>query len=453
MSHASAHAESGADERPPESGASRRVASHWAQTWSLPVVTWAVAMASGSAWTLWAFSKGEEIRHFRGFTDFFWAVISAASEVGHGGLTHMYAGDGSVLVALPGFQLVLVAVTRVVTLLGLSAPAEGLARVEGTRQVADYIVGTGWLVIVPIAYAAAFAAIFPLDALGRRCGISGLRRMVLMMIIATALWWATVTWGHPEDGAAIALLAWAALGAIDGRWKSAGWLLGLGVAVQSLALLGAPILFLLAGIRRWPRMAVRVAVPSILAIAIPLVGDPHDTLRQVLEQPTYPLNKSAHLTPWIGVVPRPIPGVVYAGWPRTLAVILAVVVAILAMRRWGRASSFTPVTITWILGVSLSLRCVFESVLFPYYIVPPIAFLILAAFARQRWRAMAALAFAAGLGLLTRGHFGEWSFWALMVLGLGLLAALGFPAPAPNALTENGAAAPGVASADQLEPP
>jgi len=423
MTPDSAQTETGRQGRPRETGASLRVGP---PAWLAPGLVSVVGVVGAGIWASSHFSRAAELHRSQSFYDFVWTVLDARTMLWSGGITHLYHGNGSILVALPGFPIVLAALIKVLTLVGVAAPSVGLARGHG-GEFANYLAGGSWYVIYPFATAAGLSALFPLDALARRCGITGLRRWTLTIALGAGFWWMAVLWGHPEDGLAVAFLAWVALRALDGRWTSAGWLLGLGIAIQPLVLLGAPVIFMMAGVRRWPRLAVRSAIPGLLAVAIPLFGDPSDTLRQVLKQPTYNLNPSARVTPWVGVVPHPGVGVVDAGWPRVVAVLLACLVGFLAVRWWGRSGVLTPPVLVWTLGILLSLRCVFESVVFGYYLVPPVAFLLLAAFGRGRLRAGVALVLGLGLAFVSRPHFGEWAFWGLMMLGLAALAALGFP--------------------------
>ena len=65
--------------------------------------------------------------------------------------------------------------------------------------------------------------------------------------------------------------------------------------------------------------------------------------------------------------------------------------------------------------------------LFPYYVVPPLVLLLVAAFHRGVWRPIAAVAVGVGLVVLSRPRLEDWAFWGLMVLGFLLLAAIGFP--------------------------
>ena len=141
-------------------------------------------LAGGTvAGVYWAFSTllwAAELGHPQGFNDFVWAVLNARGDLNSGGLVHMYAGNGSLLVALPGFNLLLATVIRVTTLVGISPPVLGLASAHGGRISANFLVGGAWNVVYPFALALGLSAIFPLDAFARRCGISGARRYILL---------------------------------------------------------------------------------------------------------------------------------------------------------------------------------------------------------------------------------------------------------------------------------
>ena len=78
---------------------------------------------------------------------------------------------------------------------------------------------------------------------------------------------AAAFWGHPEDCIALALVLWAALGVdrqgADGL-KRAGWLLGVAVACQPLAVLAVAPVVARFGWRELRGVAWRLVLPSAL---------------------------------------------------------------------------------------------------------------------------------------------------------------------------------------------
>jgi hypothetical protein len=388
------------------------------------VLLWAVAVTTATVWTCWSTSKAHALQQPGNLNDFTWAILNAGGQSYRGGLAHLYAGDGSILVALPGFQLFLVFLVRVLGWFGARPPADHLVLLHGRAGYAA--VGVAWPVMELISYALAFATIVPLATLARRCGVTGWRLAAFLLSASGALWWMSVDWGHPDDTIALGLLALAADRMLDHRAAGAAWLLGVGFAVQPLVVLAAPLLLVLEPARRWLVLLVRMATPGLVALSIPLIGDPRDTLRQVVDQPTYP--RVGHPTPWTALVPHPQAGVVYAGWPRSVGVLLAVAVALLLARRVRRQGAVAPSELVWLMAACLTLRCLFESVLFPYYVVPPLVFALLALARRHPSVGMVGLIAAAAAGYVGGLRMDSTLLYWLAVVGC-LVAALACGAP------------------------
>jgi len=395
----------------------------------VPGALFAAGVTTASAWTLWRYSRAGIAVHPIGIPDIAWMVLNARADLSPGGLQHMYAGNGGFMVALPGYQLILVTVIRVVTWLGFAPPSLGSVWLHGGWTGANYFAGSAWNIVIPVALAAGFAALFPFDALVRRCGIGGLKRVVVLLALAVTLWWVIVWWTHPEDAVAMGLLCWSCNRILDRQWRGAGWLLGLAIATQTVAVLAVPLVFAIAGVRRWPKLVIRCVVPGALAVAIPLLGDPTDTIDHVVRQPAWPLNPHVHLTPWIALAARPHPSVAYAAWSRSIALAAAVGLAYMLVRRWG-SKDMPPTVLCWGVGCTLALRCIFEPVMVPYYIALPVLFLLVAISGRRWWRLGFGAAIAAALSAVTTQHgLGEWPYWMILVVGFALLAWLGLPQP------------------------
>ncbi|MHB1583627.1 MAG: hypothetical protein ACYCU7_11495 [Acidimicrobiales bacterium] len=393
-------------------GASRRIADRFTLDDLSVLGLCGAAATAATIWTLHTWSV-TYAAHGSGFTDFTKAIFNAGSQVRGGGFSHFYGGNGAILVALPAFQLMIDAVVRLVAMLGGGLPSQDLLIVHH-RVLGNYVEGIAWVVPIAVGYVAGFSSLLPIDRLIRRTGARAARRVAAMALVVPAMWFMQVVWGHPDDALAVGLLVCAISGALENRWGSSAWILGIGIAVQPLVLLGVPVFLGLAGLRRWPNLLVRLAVPGMLAVSVPMLADPRDTWRQVVEQPTYPV--VGHPTPWIAVVPHPLAHVVDAGWPRMLGTLLACALG------WWLTQRRTPdtTTVIWSLALCLSLRCVFETVVFPYYIVPPLvmAFLLVGQVTGLRMVLVALIA--AGGGALVGWHTHDHLvYWLGMVASLG----------------------------------
>jgi hypothetical protein len=402
--------------------------------WGLAALCWLAGTVGGGLFTLWAWGYTEQLHHPNYYaSDLVDSILNAGGVLRYGGLTHLYGGNGHLLVALPGFELVLVAVARVVTWFGLPAPGLGLGMVGGIFF--NYATGGTWVAMVLVAYALGMAAIFPLVALARRLGVGGGRLAFLTVAMAGALWWTTELWGHPEDALAVGLLAWAVLYALDRRWRGMGWLIGVGLAVQPLGILALPCLLVLAGARRWLMLLPRIVLPGLASVIVPLIGDPSDTLRQVVQQPTYPNGANAKLTPWIGVVPHVHQTTVYGGWPRAVSLGLALVVALGLAHVVVRAGRVDPAAVVWAVAVALSLRWAFEAVFFPFYLVPALVFFLLAAATSGPWRLGATFAGAGTVAYLSGWRtWSPWGYEGLLLCAMAVLAVVTIPAAVREAL-------------------
>ncbi len=404
--------------RPRFGGASQLLSSVPPSNLRATIGWWLLAVISGTAWSQLAWSGIGQAQHVGSFTDFTTAILNAGGQQGPGGITHLYAGNGSILVALPAFQLFLDALVRILLTVGVTAPYERVL-VAGGAPVGNVVTGLAWPTLIGAGYLLGIAALFPLTSLSRRIASTRWQLALATPAIVAALWWMCVIWGHPDDALALGLLVVALERGLDEHWTSAAWWFGAAVAVQPLVLLGLPVLLALITPRSWKSFLVRAVVPGILVLAIPLVGDPHDTIRQVMDQPTY-LVATGHPTPWSALVPHPMVDVVYGGWPRLLAIGGACLVGSYVRRRAveGRLQTLT---VVWCLAVCLSLRVAFEAVVFPYYIVPSLVLLIVAASGGGRLRFFLTTAAAAAWAAAAQWPLQDHTvYWACLVAA-GLL--------------------------------
>jgi len=76
--------------------------------------------------------------------------------------------------------------------------------------------------------------------------------------------------------------------------------------------------------------------------------------------------------------------------------------------------------------LALALRCVFESVMDPYYVWPPLAVALVLA-VRDRRRFLVFLVSAAAVTVWSYRHTGPWAYWLPIVILLGVCLASTFP--------------------------
>lgn len=282
-------------------------------------------------------------------------------------------------------------------------------------------------------------------------GLDRGRRIGLSIAEAVILWPVVGIWGHPEDSLALAFAVWGLLAVLRGKWRSVGWLWGLAVVMQPLVVLMLPIVFAVTPHRKWPGLAVKSSLPSALLIAVPLAQAWSATTQSLFRQPNFPAMD--HPTPWLAFAPviskartvtlaslhesqlatgairfntrsvHVVLGEVVAAGPgRLIALGLAVLLGVYAYR-----NPPTPTKVIWLCCVALSLRCVFEAVMDPFYLWPPLAFGLVTVAAGRRRVASASVA-AALLTWWSYRSVGPWEWWLPVVLLLGVVVVSAMPA-------------------------
>ena len=83
----------------------------------------------------------------------------------------------------------------------------------------------------------------------------------------------------------------------------------------------------------------------------------------------------------------------------------------------------------WAMAAALTLRCLTESVMVPYYIWPPLAMGLVVAIRTTRWRPVLGVVIAVAVTVSAESHFGEWVWWGLANGGLVVLLLSGLPRP------------------------
>ncbi len=350
-----------------------------------------------------------------------WGTFREAHLVGWGGEGDLYQGTTGYL-SFPGFPVLLAPVAMLSGALHLS---ESLPLFL-TRP-------TAWLLLGPVEMAFGTAVLFSLDAVARRFEVPRARRAAVVWAAAALVWPVVAVWGHPEDLLAVAFSLYALLAAFDERWTRSAVLLSVALAFQPLAVLVVPIVLARLPWRRWLRCAGIVVAPSAFLLVAPLAHAWRTTLHTLVDQPTYPT--TGHPTPWVALAPLirhahsvhvvrgPLPGAlplftksveVVAGGPgRLIAIACVLALAVVIARR--RPSEHA---VLWLAALGLSLRCVFESVMFPYYVVPGLLLALLAASVAGRWRLMGAVGFAAGCTWIAYWHAPRWDYYLAVVVTL-----------------------------------
>jgi hypothetical protein len=333
----------------------------------------------------------------------FWSTLRAAHYVGWGGLSFVYSSR-AVFVTLPGFATILSPFAMLGARFGLTESAPGIFLPKPEI----------WLLVGPVALLMSGIALFGLDALAARLGVAPSSRRILLVAEAVVLWPASAIWGHPEDAIAIGLLAFALVAMWDGRWALAGWLLGTAIAMQLLVVLAVPVVVGVAGARRAGPILARASVlPGFFAVTV-LVPNFHRSLMVLTKQPTFP--QIDHPTPWVHLSPTLAPHVVAAGPSRLLAAAVALGAGWMA-RRWRDDLPM----VVYALAVVFAARCIFESVMVPYYVMPAVCMALLVSFVGGWARRLTTLTAALALTVVTFYRVGEWRYYVEMV---GLLAVM-----------------------------
>jgi hypothetical protein len=336
--------------------------------------------------------------------DDLWGTLIAAQRLLHLNLAALYTLPTQ-LVSLPGTAIICVPVVALIDAAGLPLRAPGAIGPDPA----------GWLLAGPYQVAISAVVLFAADAIAERLRVPRLRRLLLAVAGATALWSVTIRWGHPEDAVATGLLLYAVLALSGGRTSRAAWLAGAAVAVQPLVLLALPVLLTVVGPRRWPGFLTRAAAPSVLLLAVAASANWTATIHAVTSQPNSPLID--HPTPWIYLAPHLAGGQVAAGPARILALAAACGCGLLAGRR--RRPDLLP-DLLWWTAVALALRSAFEPVMVAYYLWPPLAVALITA--SRSWPRL----LGAGITATVLTFFSQiqwhnpWSWWTPMITVLGL---------------------------------
>ncbi len=275
-------------------------------------------------------------------------------------------------------------------------------------------------------------ALFSFDALAERLGVSKTRRALLAVVEAVLLWNVIVNWGHPEDVIALSLAVYAFTLALDRRFVGAGWLFGAALAFQPLVVVMLPVLFAMAGPRRWLAMTIRSILPGAVLLLVPAIVSFSDVYNEIIKQTDY--TEGNHATPFTALSPH-ISGhgaslAVGGGPGRVLAVLIAVLVGVWAAKRWRER----PELLVFACAIALALRSYTESALAAYYPWSALALAMVVATRCSRWRLAAATSLAIFTSVASQWNLTWLPYWTIQIAGItALLVVVGKPERAPVA--------------------
>ena len=284
---------------------------------------------------------------------------------------------------------------------------------------------TAWLILGPYQVLLSSSVFFAADAVAVRLGASLIRRLLICVGEVYALY-NVVHWGHPEDAVAVAFLLYSCLAASDKRWSMSAWLLGAAVAFQPFVLLALAVVFFPAGLRRFPGLLARAAAPAAALLVVPRAMNWSVTAQSLVIQPASP--SGGRLTPWIHFAPSlahlgPMDTNFVAGGPvRLLGVILSIIIGL-----WFRRAQRNLGLLIAAVALTLTFRCVFESVIAAYYVFPTIAFALVSLSVASWPRSLVAAFLAAALTWTSDFDPHVTWVWWVIVAGLAALVAVSWP--------------------------
>ena len=356
-----------------------------------------------------------------------WSTFRAAQYVTWGGEGQIY-NNPAAFQTLPGIAV-------------LFAPIAKLA--DSLRMSASFPLTvarpSAWIILGPAQLALGGFLLFPLDALARRLSVGGRRRIQLLVVETVLIWPSVALWGHPEDALSLALGVYAIIAVSDGAWLRTAALFGLALSIQPLIVVIAPLAVAYFPARRWLTMVGVMVLPSLALVLAPLVQEWGPTTRILLRQPNFPIHN--HPTPWMTLSPIlraghvsvshfakyvTLPGgghhltevslrvyfapVVAAGPGRIVAVALAGLIGVVVALKKPSLRQ-----LVWLAALALALRCAFEPVMVPYYLLPGLALVSVSAATEGKTRRTIA---ALGLGactLLSYHYFSPWAYYLAMM--------------------------------------
>ena len=179
---------------------------------------------------------------------------------------------------------------------------------------------TAWMVLGPYDLVVGTTAIFAFDRMAERLAVPSTRRILLVWTEAMALFPIVVLWGHPEDVVSLSFAMWGLSAGLDRHWRGAGWLFGVAIVLQPIALLAVLPALALCPISAWAKVAWRAIAPMALLMVIPLATAFGETMRFVHEPNFVSPN---HPTPLMAFAPAAGHDLISAGPLRLACVLIA----------------------------------------------------------------------------------------------------------------------------------
>jgi hypothetical protein len=398
----------GPDPEPGGAAATRRLRPLLGdRTWPI-IVSVVFILVAWAYFLLW----GPVVRHERlwQIPGDIWGTYRAAHYVGWGDIADTF-NPVTGMVAPPAIAVLLAPVAMLTGALNLP------------ESVYPYFLAkpSSWIFLGSAVLLLGTTTIFAVNRLAVTLMVASRRRLVLCLLVTAPIWLVAVMWGHPEDCVALTLAIYALVRGFREQWRISGWLWGAAIAFQPFVLLMFPMALSVVPAGQRVKTIVRGALPALALLIIPLTTNWPLTSLALFKQPNYPTLD--YPTPWMAVAPRLSALTVGSGPGRLIAVLVAVGLGIAAYR-WHPTWD----ALIWGCAVALSARCVFESVIVPFYLGPPVILCLVAAATRpRRWRL--AVTFAAGLAVLIASYdrTGEWPYWLVMTALLTVALAAAWP--------------------------
>lgn len=406
------------------------------RTW--PVMMSVVILVTGMAFMLFWPSM---VQHRSGWETGgdMWGIFRAAHYIGWGYLGGVYDASTGVN-SLPGLEVILAPVAMLSGHLGLSESFPPFFIQHPTAA----------LLLEPIELILASSVLFAIDALAQELGVARSRRAALCVASAVLVWPTVAIWGHGEDCLALMFAVYALAAGLRGSWRASGWLFGFALVTQPLVVMILPLVIAASPTGQRMMTAIRSMAISAVLVVVAFASNFADTYRSLIQQPTPP--SINHATPWVSLAPRVAdvgssPGsdasltfrlgrfvtggaevhshavlLVSGGAGRAVEALVAVLVGIYVWRR-----PQTPDRFVWLAAACLGMRCLFEAVMTPYYLAPPLI-LTLAIASRQggkRFAGVCMLAFE--ISFFAYHHLNPWAWWLPVVAGMAAALALAHP--------------------------
>jgi hypothetical protein len=339
---------------------------------------------------------------------------------------------------------------------GIAVLLAPIAKLAGTLHLSEsfplhILRPSTWLLLGPTSLISGGFLLFPLDLLARRLFIPKRGRVVLMWIEAALIWPTIVLWGHPEYAIALAFGIYGVVASYDGKWVRVGIFMGLALLFQPFTALIMPLAIIRLPARRWIATASIIVLPSLLLLVPPLVKEWHATTFTLLRQPNYPIGD--HPTPWMSLAPvlqkshrgfvqiaemvtksngtrrlaevkvEVLHGAVVAAGPgRLVALLVASIIGVYV----AKTKPSLPQMLWWV-AVTFALRCVFECVMNPYYLLPASAIVLVLASRLEKIPFMVTSCVVAICTLMSYQFMSPWPYYSSVTGSLLVALALTWP--------------------------